>query len=317
MNKTSLLWVLLLITSGVSAQKQTEYNRQGDEAMSKLDYSVAKILYEEGVSNCDTYSIGQLTAIWFADESMRPSLRVVMNKCLNCLTDLAMQNKDTTSMQRLVLYYTEGIGTAVNQTKANYWQAQLQTLRKQSAETAAVATPKKQKSVGSSSRTEFFVGYSASLLAPYGLSVGAVGKNAGFYLRYRTNLSFADYTATCDKAGNIDALSGKLPNFLGTKKENIWMATGGLLLRPSQSFIISLGGGYWTREALYEFETIGITVSQPEGKLWAKNTDFSYSGIAADLDIILRIGKSFYLSAGASAFNFKYVYANAGIGFFF
>ena len=35
---------------GLLAQQRTEYNRKGDEAMKRLDYSDAKMWYEEGVS---------------------------------------------------------------------------------------------------------------------------------------------------------------------------------------------------------------------------------------------------------------------------
>ena len=33
---------------GLLAQQRTEYNRKGDEAMKRLDYSDAKMWYEEG-----------------------------------------------------------------------------------------------------------------------------------------------------------------------------------------------------------------------------------------------------------------------------
>lgn len=62
------------------AQQQTEYNRKGDEAMRRQDYRMATMWYEEGVIQCDSYSIDQLTTIWktikdafvyaWSDESM-------------------------------------------------------------------------------------------------------------------------------------------------------------------------------------------------------------------------------------------------------
>ena len=61
---------------GLLAQQRTEYNRKGDEAMKRLDYSDAKMWYEEGVSQCDAYSIDQLTTIWLSNERMRPSMPV-------------------------------------------------------------------------------------------------------------------------------------------------------------------------------------------------------------------------------------------------
>ena len=61
--------------------------------MKRLDYSDAKMWYEEGVSQCDAYSIDQLTTIWLSNERMRPSMRSLMNKCLNCLTVKATEDE--------------------------------------------------------------------------------------------------------------------------------------------------------------------------------------------------------------------------------
>ena len=52
------LWILMICAVfplGLLAQQRTEYNRKGDEAMKRLDYSDAKMWYEEGVSQCDAY----------------------------------------------------------------------------------------------------------------------------------------------------------------------------------------------------------------------------------------------------------------------
>ena len=94
---------------GLLAQQRTEYNRKGDEAMKRLDYSDAKMWYEEGVSQCDAYSIDQLTTIWLSNERMRPSMRSLMNKCLNCLTVKATED-DPDAISKLIIYYSEGIG---------------------------------------------------------------------------------------------------------------------------------------------------------------------------------------------------------------
>jgi len=328
MKRIVFLIVWLLMAFNLVAQQQTDYNRQGDEAMLRLDYSAAKLFYEEGLANCDAYSIDKLTTIWFADTEMRPLMRIVMNKCLNCLTDLAMQSKDTVYMRKLVLYYAEGIGTQINKTKENYWQQQIIALGGSGAPDSGggkrgVASDKKQQQASKKpktpSETEFFIGYSASLLAPFGLQAGLTGKSIGFYLRYRTNLSFrSDNGYTCDKEGNVPELSNvSLPSYAGVRKHNSMAVTGGLIIKPSKTFHISFGAGYWDYTSLYQFEKIGIAVSDSEGYIWAKNTDYSYSGLAADLDAIIRIGDTVYLSFGASAFNFKYVYANAGFGIFF
>lgn len=79
--------------------------------MKRLDYSDARMWYEEGVVQCDPYSIKQLTSIWLANQRMRPSMHSLMNKCRACL-ELMANNEDTTAISQLIIYYTEGIGTS-------------------------------------------------------------------------------------------------------------------------------------------------------------------------------------------------------------
>ena len=51
---------------GLLAQQRTEYNRKGDEAMKRLDYSDAKMWYEEGVSQCDDLAFQRANAAFHA-----------------------------------------------------------------------------------------------------------------------------------------------------------------------------------------------------------------------------------------------------------
>lgn len=322
MKKTSILFVLLLMTLTSAAQRQTEYNRKGDDALRNLDYSSAKMWYEEGVVlNCDSYSISQLTSIWLAEESMHASMRSVMNKCLGCLEDRATRDRDTTSMRMLIKYYDEGIGTYSDEAKVEFWQTQLDTYRNPyQAQSGRKIKPPREKI-----KMKFFAGYSGSYYAPFGLTVGGVGR-VGWYLRFRTNLSFQDYTETCDKNGDIvkdgkvdNHLGGSLPNPLNNKKNNMLIATGGFIFRAAPSFYISVGGGYCKRESLYEYEKISTVVYESEGTFWAKSNDksVSFDGVALDLDGTFRFGRTFYGSIGCSLLNFEHISANAGIGVFF
>lgn len=315
MKKISILFVLLLMVITSAAQRQTEYNRKGDEALRNLDYSSAKMWYEDGVvSNCDSYSISQLTSIWLAEESMHASMRSVMNKCLGCLEDRATRDRDTTSMNLLIKYYEEGIGTYSDEAKVEFWQTQLNTYRNpyQAQPERKIKQPREKV------KMNFFAGYSGSYYAPVGLTVGSVSR-IGWYLRFRTNMSFQDYTEICDKEGNIVGELGNVrPSPLKEDKVNMWAATGGMMFRIAPSFYLSVGGGYCQREALYKFDKIGIIEAKSEGTFWAKcNDDTSFDGVALDLDGTFRIGKTFYGSLGCSMFHFKYVSANAGIGVFF
>jgi hypothetical protein len=317
MKKFMIMFVLLLIAIYVAAQRQTEYNRQGDEAMKRLDYSAAKIWYEEGISNCDPYSINQLTSIWLADESMRMSMRNVMSRCLDCLTNRATEFKDSTSVNKLILFYTEGIGTYKNQAKVDFWKSQVELLRN-----ASIANGKKQKPPREKVKMKYFAGYSASYYAPYGLTVGGVGRTIGWYLRFRTNLSFQDFSEICKTDGTIVGdLPGSLPKLSGEEpdKVNSLIATGGLMVKVAPSFFISVGAGYCSREAIYKIEKISIEDGRSEGFIWAKCNDkkSSFDGIALDLDGIFRMGKMLYGSLGCSLLNFENISANAGIGVFF
>jgi hypothetical protein len=308
--------VLLFATMMVAAQQRRteEYNKQGDEAMENLDFSNAKIWYEEGLPVCDPYSIDKLTSIWLADDSMRMIMRNVMSRCLECLTNRATEREDTVSMNKLILYYTEGIGTSKNEAKVEFWKDRLGAIQGTTTTNVMTKKPPREKA-----RMDFFLGYSASLYSPYGLSVGGMGKTIGWYLRYRTNLSFRGYTAEYDaKKKIIEGLDGS-QKMTGNEAINMWIGTGGIIVKATPSFYISAGAGYCNRERLCEFEKFGEIETVTQGVSWAKYKEktSSFEGLAFDLDATFRIGKVFYGSLGCSVLNFEYVSANAGIGVFF
>jgi hypothetical protein len=288
--------------------------------MKRLDYSEAMIWYGEGVADCNRYSIHQLTKIWLIDESLRSSMNYVMSKCLACLNDRATEAKDTASINQLILYYTEGIGTFANENTANFWREQLETIISSyslNRERPVRDDKEPLQTDKGKNRIDVFIGYSANVLAPAGLTFGVVGKYVGGYVRYRTNLSFQKYTEICDGKGDIEGLGGYF--WLENKKANATLVTGGLVFRPTRNFLISAGAGYWKRDLMYEFGTVNLTETKREEdkNFWAKNKDYSFEGLAIDLDGTFRIGKVFYISAGCSFMDFKYAYGNAGIGVFF
>jgi len=320
MKKKIYILCFLAFTVTALSQRQTLYNQKGDEAMSQFNYTDASIWYEEGVSNCNMYSISQLTEIWLADESMRLSMYSVMSRCLTCLKDRATETKDTVSIKKIILYYTEGIGAQVNDGIANFWREQLEVITNPVEQVIGKEGEQQLQTKKGKNRINVFIGYSMNMLAPVGFTVGVTGKYVGGYVRYRTNLSSQQYTEICDDKGNVAGLgegSLYLGKYLGNKKANTMMITGGLAFKPTQKFLVSIGAGYWKRDLMYEFEKINTTVTASEGNFWAKGEDFSHKGLAIDLDGTYRIGKIFYISAGCSFLNFKYAYGNAGIGIFF
>ena len=330
MKKLSIMFALLAITVVATAQMPTEYNRKGDEALKSLDYNSAKIWFEEGVSYCDSHSIDKLTTIWLADSSMHAVMRSVMSRCLACLDGRASQDNDTTSMIMLIKYYSEGIGTNKNETKADMWASRLEEIREPSQTTYGQNEIKvKREKV----KMEFFVGYAATYEAPFGLTVGGVGRVVGWYLRYRTNLSFQSYDESRFELVKTDdpnvyepriigGLDGSLADFTGNKKYNTYAGTGGLVFKIAPSFYISVGGGIGKKEFLAEYHKVNITETNydPSGPFWAKSgyvDKTSFDGAVVELDGTFKIGKSFYGSLGCTMFDFKYISANAGIGVFF
>jgi len=318
MKRNSIIFLLLFSVFFAAAQNQIdEYIKKGDEAMKTLDYFSALMSYGEVINlKCNTHSIDRLKTIWIAQDSLHASMEYLMRKCLRCLEDNA-KISDTISIKLLIDYYTEGIGTDKNEPMADYWKERLEDIRspnRMPIRQNGVKPPREKV------KMQFFAGYSANYLAPVGLTVGGVGRSVGWYLRFRTNLSFQDYTEECDDEGNIlGGLNGgrSLPERLPGKKTNMLIGTVGMLVKVDPAFLISVGMGYCNRETLHQYQSISIYESNAEGEFWAKKTSSSFSGVAFDLDGTFRIGKSMYGSVGVSSLHFKYVYANAGIGLFF
>ena len=305
------LWIVfwfVLLPVYLVAQQKTEYNKKGDEAMKRFDYSDARMWYEEGVVNCDQYSINQLTTIWLFKEQMRPSMRSLMNKCLNCLNIKATEG-DTVAISKLIVYYKEGIGAPKSEAQVAYWQDRLDTIRK-----SAVLSKNKPKEP-----MKFFVGYALSLEAPYGLTIGGVKSRFGWYARFRTNFSFkGDFDGECKGTGEV---VGTLPGnpiykFTDKKKVSSYAGTAGMVVKCTPWLYTSVGVGYGSRELLCEYMTIDPVDYRKETSHWAKNVDHSYNGLAADLDVMVKLGPVF-VSAGCNTVNFKYVDLNAGLGVFF
>ena len=309
-----LIFLFVVLPICLLAQQKTEYNRKGDEAMKRSDFSDARMWYEEGVVQCDPYSIGQLTSIWLANQQMRSSMHSLMNKCRACL-ELMANNKDTIAISRLIVYYTEGIGTAKNETLAKSWQDRLETLRKPVTTVNYPSSQIKQEMPKEPMR--FFIGYTYSPEMPYGLTVGGVKSRLGWFLHFKTNMGFKDYEGECR---GTDEFIGELPGspyrFTNRKKVNSYAGTAGLVVKCTSWLYTSIGLGYGSRELLCEYVTIDNADYRIEQSFWAKNLDYSYSGLAADLDVMLKFGPVF-VSAGCNTLNFKYVDLNAGIGLFF
>lgn len=308
-----ILWLVLPIC--IMAQQKTEYNKKGDEAMKRLDYSDARMWYEEGVAQCDLYSITQLTKIWEKNEKMRVSMRSLMNKCQNCLNVKANEG-DTVSISHLIIYYLEGIGTPKSEELASFWKDRLDVLRKPEKPVREVAVIP-EVPVKLRVPMKFYIGYSYSIEAPYGITLGGVGYRIGWYARFKTNMSFNNYEEECKGRGElVSPPSNAAFNFTNAKKVNCYAVTAGVTIKCMPWLYTSIGLGYGKRDLLCEYVTTDLTDANIHKSFWCKNIDYSYTGLAADVDLMVKMGPVF-LSAGCNTLNFKYIDLNAGLGVFF
>ena len=314
------LWIfilgVLLLPGSIIAQQKTEYNIKGDDAMARQDYRDAKMWYEEGAVQCDPYSVNQLTTIWLDNEEMRLSMRSIMSKCLNCLIDRATEN-DTTAIKKLIVYYSEGIGTSINEEYSNYWKEKLESYHRPPVVTEKNTFVEK-KNHKPRKKMKFFIGYSFSPTVPYGITIGGVARRGGWYARFKTNMSFRDYTKECNDARVLDVRKDVYYQFTPgmKKKTNSHMGTAGLVIKCTPWLYTSVGLGYGERSLLWHYTAYSYTNNNIQEEAWCKNIDSSYKGIAGDIDVMVKLGPV-YISAGCSTISFEYIDLNAGLGVFF
>lgn len=284
-----------------------EYNIKGDEAMQQANYSDAKMWYEEGVVHCDLYSINKITQIWLDKPEMRISMRSLVTKCYECLTEKSTEN-DTLAIRNIILYHKEGIGIPQNKTLASYWTQRLSYLSKDADLTGLYEQPvlKKERS------TSFFLGYNYSIEAPFGLTIGTVGNKWGWYARFKSNLSFESTNVENNNQGFTTSIQDQYQ--FDKDKINCHIGTAGVIYKWSEEIHTSVGVGYGVRDLLWHYTTYSNDKQSGEG--WSKNIEGSEKGMVAEADFIWSFGNMF-VSTGCQVMNFKYIDLNAGIGVYF
>jgi len=275
--------------------------------MARANYSDAKMWYEEGVVNCDLYSIVKITQIWREKPEMRISMRSLVSKCYDCLTAKSAEN-DTTAIRNLIYYHKEGIGVPQNKTLASYWTQRFSYL----SENTDLTGLYEQVTLKEERQSTFFIGYAHSIEAPFGISFGSIGKQWGWYARLKSNLSFAGSNTENNNQGFIFSTQ-ELYNF-DKDKINCHIGTAGVIYKWTDQIHTSIGVGYGIRDLLWHYNM--YTDEQKSSDGWSKNMEASNKGIVTELDFIWSFGKTF-VSSGVHTVNFKYIDLNAGIGVYF
>jgi hypothetical protein len=320
MKTIAKIWILticLTVPCLTFAQQQTDYNRKGDEAMQKQDYSDARLYYSEGVANCDLYSIDRLTELWSNNPQLHSSLHNLMARCQNCLYNGAV-GKDTAAIARLIVYYSEGIGGTKSENMANIWTLELDNLRRIALELQRSNLGPREDKVP----IRFFAGYGFSALMPVGVTVGGMGKRLGLYGRFKTNLSFRSYEGEMMYPTKDTPPPSVGDAILQPAGEN-WNAlaiTAGLVVRYNKVISLSAGTGYFKMDKIFRYiEVDADDRGVINDKRYFKVTDYSGQGIALEIDGIVEIGKLYVTAGILGGFrkNATYIDFNAGFGLFF
>ena len=165
-------------------------------------------------------------------------------------------------------------------------------------------------------KKKFFVALSGNTTAPIGFSIGQIGKT-GWYLTARLNsniLLSPKYECDDEKLTNYTGES--YYSFDGESKIIRYSLTGGLTFQAGKNVYFFAGGGYGTKDLLWHINEYDYNDDSKTGEDYAKNANYSYSGIEDELVIIIYSGSLFF-SAGASSQSFKRLDGNFSIGLAF
>lgn len=118
------------------------------------------------------------------------------------------------------------------------------------------------------------------------------------------SLNASDAEFEVDNNGNYNGVPVWLTDSEPTLERSA--ITLGLLYRPWKMLYTYAGGGYGSRNVIYD----------TPNETWAKNVDRSYEGYEAECGIIFRMG-GFSLMLGVQTNQFKYMEYSGGIGVIF
>ena len=144
----------------------------------------------------------------------------------------------------------------------------------------------------------------ASVAAPdmaYGLMAGYKHRNWGGYLAFRSSFTSCKTSYSCASDGSMENGSKIWPT--GNEKRSNLMVSGGVLAGATKWLTIYAGAGYGYRKLAWE---------DVDGN-WASVSDWSRSGVAAELGTIVSIRKV-AISAGVSTVAFRTAAFTCGVG---
>jgi len=300
------------------SQSYIDYNRSGDEALSKEEYDIALNYYNSGLnSQCNIQSVQKIVDIWQRQPDMRESMQLEMLKCFNCLKKLADNDRDSQAMLLLGGFYRDGIGIEKNPDLANYWHKEyvkemdlnLDDNQNTNNNLSENKTPRKN-------RFHSFITYTYSPTMPFGLTAGIYFDKIGGYVSGRTNSKSFNAIYECNNTHipEIEVLNP--PYEFNREHWHSQMITGGLLLPILKNrLFVSAGGGYGKRNYYREIIT-EESFSTGNKSEWCLNTEACYEGLTLEAGGMF-IWKKIAVVGGVNSTKFKDFDVYFGLGLTF
>ena len=144
----------------------------------------------------------------------------------------------------------------------------------------------------------------------YGLMVGVV-KKWGWYLKAKYDFKSQETNSECTSNGTTP--DGTPMWFTGEIASTRMAVTTGVMYRIAKPLYMYLGTGFGYKKLAWEIAEGEYGINSDT---WAENIDQSFSGVEADLGLVLR-AKNFAFSAGIQSNSFKYYEATLGVGIMF
>jgi hypothetical protein len=307
----------------IYSQSSTYYNFQGDQALAKKDYQMARSWYSNNLDSCDRYSIRKLVEIWISQSDMRKSMQRPMLQCFNCMKTI-VENRDPDMMRLFSDFYKYGIGTSKDSVLQNYWYNEWWNMFKSTLDIAPEKlNPSEDSALAKTSRKSLlsnrfcsFLTYTYSPTMPYGFTAGIYFDKIGGYVSGRTDFKSMNAAYECNntKVPTIDIESP--PYQFNREKWRSQMITGGLMYPVIKNrLFISAGGGFGKRD--YYREIISDQYFSTHNKSeWCYNTEASYQGLTLEAGGMY-IWKKLTVLGGINSTRFKDLDVYIGLGLTF
>jgi hypothetical protein len=152
-------------------------------------------------------------------------------------------------------------------------------------------------------KKSLFLSYFGSYYSPVGLQFGQLGKT-GWYVSARANpniLKKANYN--CNNKGIIDYTGKGYYVFDDKEEQKCYSVTAGLNFQMGWNFFWYLGAGYGTNQLLWHINEYTYPDDERAGDVYARYTDYSYSGLEIETGFIIMLKKKFLITVGVANLN--------------